>query len=142
MARNLIVLGKKIPDTDPQQWQVTADITLEWGRHCISLGSFPLDPSLDILSTGLGDDDPLHDELANSFWCWGDKTAAFEDEAVQEVIRQVVQVIVPLPSPRIEIDDQGNEVTVTGGCEIMTMQQAIDQGKAWTALNVPTFAGV
>jgi len=142
MARNLIVLGKKIPDTSPQQWQVTDTITLEWGRHCISLGPFPLDPTLDILSTGLGEEAPLHDELAKSFWCWGDKAECLNDETVQDVLRQVVKVIVPLPSPRTETDDQGNAVMVMGGCEIMTMQEAIDQGKEWTALSIPTFAGV
>jgi hypothetical protein len=140
MARGLILLGKPTTtDTGNRAWQVADGITLEWGRNVPEpIGPFPLDPALEIIGAVFGDDDPLYDQLAQSFWAWGSKEDCMNDPLVQDELRAVVKVIVPLPSPRV--DEDGN--TVTGGIEIMTMREAIDAGKAWTGLAVPTMAGV
>jgi hypothetical protein len=151
MARGLILLGRPTTikrgigefETESRGWQVADGITLEWGVNVPEpIGPFPLDPTLEIIGAVFGDDDPLYDQLKDSFWTWGTKEECMNDPLVQDELRAVVRVIVPLPSPRIEIDDHGNEVTVTGGCEVMTMQEAIDAGKTWTSFAVPTMAGV
>lgn len=140
MAKNLIILGKKIPDTSPQQWQVTEDIVLEWGRHCISLGEYLYD-NLDVLKIVRNPDDELFELLKDHLYNFDDKESFKNNPYLEDIYNSITIVSIPLPSPRTEIDFEGNEVIVTSGSTTMTLQEAIDKGITNYTIQEPTFVG-